>query len=390
MRTEWKSLSKQDTGIFKGMAILMIAAHNFMHLFPSPKENEFEFSSDSVANLFHLLRYEPENVVQGLLSYFGHFGVQVFIFLSAYGLTKKYFPEGPQYFSYLKDRLLKIYPSFVLAMVFWAAIVGWLNFGFMGPFKLVYWCYYSLLMKMTLLSNFFMEESLALVGPWWFVSFIFQFYLLFPFLLRLHVQYGAAPLVFLSALSLFISGISPATEFNIYFTVVGHLPELSLGMYMATRDTKGMKISAMVFVISAFVFALGNFYAIFWLFNHLTALVLLLSLFSILNQFISRCPRLQKGILLIGALSMEIFLVNGFLREPFLSWAIDANYWFATIALCGVSLAFSLVVSYALAKSEAFCKKLISRREFMPAKSLWRPRRTAPPSATASQEGMSS
>ena len=32
----------------------------------------------------------PESAVRLILSYFGHYGVQIFIFLSAYGLTKSF------------------------------------------------------------------------------------------------------------------------------------------------------------------------------------------------------------------------------------------------------------------------------------------------------------
>lgn len=50
----WTKLTKQDTQLYKGVAIFMIVYHNFMHSFPSPKENEFTFSRDRFIELFHM------------------------------------------------------------------------------------------------------------------------------------------------------------------------------------------------------------------------------------------------------------------------------------------------------------------------------------------------
>ena len=70
---------------------------------------------------------------------------------------------------------------FILAILFWAVIVGWIypGFGFFGPFKAMLWNVKSLILKVTLLSNFIDGEQLSMSGPWWFISFIFQFYLYF-------------------------------------------------------------------------------------------------------------------------------------------------------------------------------------------------------------------
>ena len=86
----WKPLNKEQSTLFKAIAILMIATHNFMHKLSVIKENEFSHSPDRFTGLFRALIASPENCAQDLLSFFGHFGVQIFIFLSAYGLVKKY------------------------------------------------------------------------------------------------------------------------------------------------------------------------------------------------------------------------------------------------------------------------------------------------------------
>ena len=50
----FNKLSKSDSLILKGMAILCIALHNFLHRFPMPKENEMTFDAEVFTNYLFL------------------------------------------------------------------------------------------------------------------------------------------------------------------------------------------------------------------------------------------------------------------------------------------------------------------------------------------------
>ena len=83
-----KRYSKQDTSILKGFAIICICLHNFFHyLPPSPGENEFYFSLNHINNFFSQISETPAEFVNLIFSYLGHYGVQIFIFISGYGLA---------------------------------------------------------------------------------------------------------------------------------------------------------------------------------------------------------------------------------------------------------------------------------------------------------------
>jgi peptidoglycan/LPS O-acetylase OafA/YrhL len=77
-------------------------------------ENEFTFSPDIFRNYYQLLRISPESLFRALFSYFGHYGVETFIFFSTYGLTRKYHQQALVITRFLVDRLDKIYLSFLL------------------------------------------------------------------------------------------------------------------------------------------------------------------------------------------------------------------------------------------------------------------------------------
>src|SRR5690606_878218 len=92
--------SKNDTNIIKGLGILMIMFHNFFHLIkPMIGENEFEFSADNFKRFIHFTSSDPFNLFRFASSYLGHYGVQLFIFISSYGLFLGYRNKNIQWLS---------------------------------------------------------------------------------------------------------------------------------------------------------------------------------------------------------------------------------------------------------------------------------------------------
>lgn len=86
-------ISRERGLMMRGMAIVCIALHNFCHTFAGVvKENEFWFSEENV-NEFLSIHGLSLKTIFDLFSYFGWYGVCIFIFLSGYGLVKKY--ESP-------------------------------------------------------------------------------------------------------------------------------------------------------------------------------------------------------------------------------------------------------------------------------------------------------
>lgn len=348
----WKPLDRLDSELYKGLAILLIVTHNFMHLFPSPQENEFEFNQTRLLELFNLIFTEPENTLRILLSFFGHFGVQIFIFLSAYGLTKKFLKRSPSYWEFIGSRLLKIYPAFILAIITWLMLQGWLypGYGLLGPFKVAYWNIESLLLKLTLISNFVPEKSLIPIGPWWFIPFIFQFYLAFPVMLKLYLRWRDKALMAMAVVAILITMLSGGhiAGVNVYFTILGHFPELCLGIYIAGYEPKKLKIPTIYVLAALGLYLLGNIYQLFWYLSHICFLIIILAVFNHLMPRIKKAHISKKFLLFLGGISMPLFLVNGFLREPFISWAIQYNDWLLTIGLCLLSLTLSILVSMML------------------------------------------
>lgn len=75
----------------RGIAILAIMLHNYCHFIGRiVQENEYQFFSSNNRHLWQVLTHPDALLPVHLLSYFGHYGVPVFLFLSGFGLVMKY------------------------------------------------------------------------------------------------------------------------------------------------------------------------------------------------------------------------------------------------------------------------------------------------------------
>ena len=75
----------------KAVAMFLIVAHNFFHnIQPTSQENEFFFHLGSgVWQMLGIMAAMPGEALHALLAFFGHYGVQISVVLSGYGLTVK-------------------------------------------------------------------------------------------------------------------------------------------------------------------------------------------------------------------------------------------------------------------------------------------------------------
>jgi peptidoglycan/LPS O-acetylase OafA/YrhL len=354
---KWKHLTERETLLFKSFGILFIMAHNFFHLIkPMPSENEFSFTQAKFFSFLNLLVETPEDIVRISMSYLGHYGVQIFIFLSAYGLTRKYSQSTFNSLQFFKRRLIRIYPGFILAITLYL-LAGFLFYGALGPIKVLYWKWDAILLKLLMISSYIPGQSLNPVGPWWFLPFIVSFYLIFPFLLNLMKKRGPLPILLIGAASylpiIYLYPILLDQKINLYFMVLGHLPEFCVGMVIARENFNGKSLFPF-FILALVVFLYGNLYYQAWFFSHLAAMILAIVFFRGLLRLVKKKSHFEDFFFFIGKISFHIFLVNGFTREPWSDYAASYNTWWISILFGLLSISISICVSYLLYKFENF------------------------------------
>lgn len=338
-------LDPATTTLMKGVGILAIIGHNFQYLVSDlPGVNEFVFDRANVDAFLALVRASPLALPRLLFAYLGHHGVQIFVFLSAFGLTRSFLGKVPPYGAFVRARLAKLYPAFLLAIVAWALWKG-LPDGWLGPVAKVTDHWSSLLLKVTLTSNLVRGEQLSLVGPWWFLPFIVQFYLLFPLLFRLSTRGLIATALAGLALTVGLNETVLPGGF-LFATPLGHLPEFCLGLWWGRHPDAQLPRS--VTLLALLTFVAGNFLAPLWYLSHLCVVVLFLAAWPAFASALARFGPAEQFVEWIGVLSMELFLVNGFLRDPFMTWAKNVGSELAAIVMgllsFGTCLAFALVL----------------------------------------------
>jgi peptidoglycan/LPS O-acetylase OafA/YrhL len=318
----FKAYTKRDTTIIKGFAILCIVLHNFFHwLTPMPGENEFDFSPLRIQKLFDLLGQYPGECINTLLSYFGHFGVQLFLLVSGFGLAFSMLRRERSWGVFMLERLKKLYPLLIVGV-----LVCFLGCILMNGRMFVKEEWREIGYKLLFIQTLLPESGTSFNGPWWFFCLIFQLYLLFPLLFRCIRKwrwkaFGVLLVISYGLFFLFRYGLNLYHGTILMQNAPGHLPEFALGILLAFSKDK--KIHWLWLVLALGVFVGGNFIEVLYPFTFLSLCVITVFAYQGLKQLKQRkFSTLHSSLFTyFGGISMMLFVVHGYFREPVLKLA---------------------------------------------------------------------
>ena len=306
-------LDKKDTAILKGLAISAIVFHNFFHVIGPVHENEFSFDSARFP-VFLQTVVHPATAIQAFFAFYGHFGVQVFIFLSAYGLAKTHWDDASSWSTFMWSRVKKLYPMVLLVVLFWALLAAM----HVGPLWVIHDDGPGLLLMLAGISSILPGLGLPPVGPWWFIPFIMQFYAMWLCLRYLTKKFGWPGLVAIAVIcfviTYFANPVLAHWLINLGQTPIGRMRILCLGILAARYP---VRINVYLAVPAFAILILGSEYQAFSHLISLASTVLALWLYTKTRAILRQFPVLEQ----IGNYSLGIFLVNGIVRVPFLAFA---------------------------------------------------------------------
>lgn len=192
-------LSRGECDALRGLAIIGIVLHNFCHwLNPIVKENEFQFVERNVGWFAQVMNAPDGYFPLHLLSFFGHYGVPIFLFLSAFGLERKYahrldatlatpsamhpntpssLPAAPGTFSFIRYHFLKLFKMM---------IVGYMCFIFIDTITPGRWHYTvtQIVAQLGLFNNLLPDPDRNIwPGPYWYFGLMMQLYIVYRVLL---------------------------------------------------------------------------------------------------------------------------------------------------------------------------------------------------------------
>lgn len=175
-------LSKAECAALRGLAILGIVLHNYCHwLGMAVKENEYQFHRNNCDGLLQAVLHPDVNLPIHLLSFFGHYGVPVFLFLSGFGLVLKYEKKnspqesggGGSVLSFLRTHFFKLFRMM---------IVGFVAFTLLDAFTPGRHHYQLLhvVAQLGMFNNLLpTPDKVIWPGPYWFFGLMMQLYIVY-------------------------------------------------------------------------------------------------------------------------------------------------------------------------------------------------------------------
>lgn len=313
--------TKTDTLFFKGIGISMIILHNYLHRIPGyGLENEAQFNTNNFIDFLNLFTtFSVVDFFGAIFGFLGHYGVQIFIVFSAYGLSIQYSKQKEKPWKFILSRLKKIY----FLLFFAIAICLIINY-FTGKGISLFEIGKRTFLLSTTLSGFSHDFIYSMFsGPFWFFALIIQLYILFPLLYKLTISFSKKNVWIVFALSFVVfyaifftfedykyTLIKWPVKFATLGNIFGHLPEVILGISMA--HFKFTSFSKPSLLLALGVFIVSQIHVSFFPLSFLAISILLIQGISYLNQICS--IKIKNIILYIGQISMILFIVNGPLR----------------------------------------------------------------------------
>ena len=348
-------LTRNECTAMRGIAILAIVLHNYCHFISKiVQENEYQFFVSHNEQLWQVISHPDELLPIHLLSFFGHYGVPVFLFLSGYGLVRKYETSDDSCppvrfvrYSYLK-LLRMLIVGFSLFICVDMVTPGRFQFHWDNVIA-------QLLMYINVLPE---PEKTIWPGIYWFFGLMMELYIVYRLLFYRRSSWIAVALIVVCWLLQAFCDPEGETLNRLRYNCIGGLLPFGLGIIAARVRTLrtgsttptdsayapyGPILWLLVFILSvALVFAMSfNFHT--WL--------LWIPVFIILGTIalVKAMPKWMLSIVTwFGSISAAMFVAHPIARKLFITvaWKQDIydGLMLYTIAVIAISWAVKQLI----------------------------------------------
>lgn len=291
--------------------------------------------------------------------WFGFQFVDVFVLISGFSLVLSLKGQPLNSGSFLKQRFLRI--LFPFWTVVWMSYpILWLIGTLTGSYIPHPWHFFAAA-SFPLLFDFAGDLLLAISGPWWFVSLILSFTLVFPFLWRRLQRWGARNLLVASfgvtiayrTLAVFLFGGHPTyvildtpANWLPFLAFIAKLSTFVVGMVVAQQSVEGRgvlfwqpKVALQIGIPIYLVGFVAQFSLVGWIVADLLTPIGLsligMALFKGLESFKQAAPVLVW----LGSHSYSYFLIHNFVVDRTLNLFVQADVGRYYLSLPGMILA---------------------------------------------------
>ena len=312
-------LTRSECTAMKGIAILGIMLHNYCHwLKDIVRENEFTWRQLRCDRLLEVLQQPDELLPMHLFSFFGHYGVTVFLFLSGFGLVMKYerspLPEVGIW-RFLRYNYLKLFRILVVGFVLFMmldAITPAMHRYKASEVVAILGMYVN-----------FLEHPAQVIwpGPYWYFSVTLQLYLLYRlvFYRWRHWSVVVALMAGCWIWQLCYCDDMVTLE-RLRYNLVGGLLPFGMGLLAARSEKLKEMCGKLRLPLYAVLFMLSILFAFYfsllspqmWLWVPALAVVGTMALVKLMPQW------LMPSVVWLGTISAAIFVMHPLVRKIFI------------------------------------------------------------------------
>ncbi len=335
-----KMLNRTECNILRGIAIVGIVLHNYCHwLRPIVKENEYQFNQHNVDWFNNVMAHGfNERTFFHLLSFFGHYGVPIFLFLSAYGLVMKYegaktqiLPDSgstnePNALSFLRYHWLKLFRMMIVGFAAFV-LVDAMTEG-QHHYEVM-----DIAAQMGLFNNLLPNpDDIIWPGPYWFFGLMLQLYIVYRlFLYRKGWTWVVAFIAVCTIIELLCEPNGEPLNRWRYNFVGGMLP-FGLGLlYAKYMQNVSLRIYGAMFIVSLFFIRFGSNHFFTWLFVPMFVCSAGISFVKLLSYWNTRYPKYTLGIAKtfdwLGVISAALFISHPITRKIIIPISRGGDYW---------------------------------------------------------------
>ena len=318
------------------MAILGIVLHNFCHwLRGSVQENEYTFSVHNNQHLLYVLTHPDWDTPLQLFSFFGHYGVPVFLFLSGFGLVKKYegarsmehgAGETPSPLSlascnFIRHHYLKLFRMMVIGWVFFLIIDR------LTP-RAHHYDLPDIVSQLFMFGNLMpMPDQVIWPGAYWFFGLMVQLYIIYRLLIyRRHWAVAVTLAVLCIAIQVPFLQDHDTLSYLRYNCLSGMLPFV-LGVMIARHGDKLFPCPLYGWHWAA-IFVLGSMLTLLWCLHPFLWLWVPVAIISAGVALVKLLPRsLMNAMAWTGGISAAMFVAHPALRKLFLPIALRGDIY---------------------------------------------------------------
>lgn len=343
------NLSREQTIIMRGLAITFIALHNFCHVFNfTIDENESSFRRENADDFFNQLGNISGEWVYNLFSFLGWYGVPVFVFLTAFGLVRKYEAEtaGPlRKVDFLYNNWVKLFALFLPAAILIAIHLCVIYFLENTPFPI------EGILKIIFSLSFLNDLVFPFLPPYpviyWYFGLTLEFYFLYAFAVY---KRPLKLLLIITLASIILQYVALPGEWNgfkegllrwVRFNITGWLVPFTFGIIYARARTIST-IGGILTIIASFVMFLPTMInPLSWQVSLLCAIIITILIAIVFDKI----PYWNRLWIWIGKLSPFIFTAHPLVRLGFLYYlpAIESPriyyiaVYFIAVIICAVA-----------------------------------------------------